>query len=86
MKKHQILTLALSVALAAACGEPQPDIPEDKFAEIIFQMHRADAILNVKGLSDNSLKNDSLSYYNDVFIKEGITRKQLMEAIDWYIH
>ena len=83
--KKIIIAIAIVTAICS-CGEPQPDIPEDKFAEIIFQMHRADAILNVKGLSDNALKNDSLSYYNDVFIKEGITRKQFMEAIDWYIH
>ena len=83
MKKHHILTLALSVALAAACGEQKPEIPEDRFAEIIFQMHRADAILNVKGLSDNSLKNDSLSYYNDVFIKEGIAEDGKATADDY---
>ena len=86
MKKKYILPLALTLALAASCSEPQPDIPEDKIAEIVFQMHRADAILNTKGLSDNSLKDDSLSYYNYVLIKEGITRKKFNEIIDWYLN
>lgn len=86
MKKNYILPLALSLALAASCSEPKPDIPEDEFAEIVYQIHRADAILYVKGINDNNFKNDTMSYYNDVFIKAGITRKQFNEAIQWYLN
>ncbi len=84
--KKTLTAIAIAAATMMSCGEPLPEIPEDKCAEIIFQMHRADAILSIKGLNDNALHNDSLSYYNDVFIKEGITRKQFIETIDWYVN
>ena len=83
--KKAIIAIAIATAICS-CGEPQPEIPEDKCAEIIFQMHRADAILTLKGFNDANLSNDSLSYYNDVFIKEGITRKQFYQTIEWYIN
>ena len=85
MKKTTIALAALTIA-AMSCGEPQPEIPQDKCAEIIFQIHRADAILNVKGLNDNVIDDPAASYYNDVFLKEGITRKQFMETIEWYLN
>ncbi len=86
MKLNNILHLPIALALTAiGCGEPQPNIPQEKFAEILFETHRADAILYVKGLNDSKLKNDSTSYYNEIFIKQGITRKEFLEEIEWYI-
>jgi len=83
--KKTIIAIAIAAAVGS-CSEPKPEIPEDKFAEIIFQIHRADAILSVKGFSDNNIQDPKTSYYNDVFLKAGITRKEYMEGIDWYIN
>lgn len=83
----RLATIAAVAALSlASCGQQNPNIPEDKCAEVIFEIHRADAILNVKGLSDSNLGNDSLSYYNYVFAKTGVTRKEFLESIKWYIN
>lgn len=85
MKKTIIAALTLALT-TMSCSEPQPKIPQDKFAEMLFQMHRTDAILNIKGLSDGSLKKDSLSYYNDIFIRQGLTRKEFIDEIEWYVN
>jgi hypothetical protein len=86
MKKQNIAAILFAAStLLSSCGGAAPDIPEDKCAEIIFQMHKADAIILIKGFNDKSLNNDSLSYYNEVFAKEGITRQQFIETIDWYV-
>lgn len=84
MKKLYILAGLL--AGITACSAPKPDLGTDKCAEILFQMHRADAIISVKGFNDRSLNNDSLSYYNELFAKQGITRQQFMETIEWYVN
>lgn len=68
----------------ASCGI-KPPMPEDKCARLIFEIHHADALLNCQGLNDANLNNDSLSYYNHVFAREGVTRKEFLDAIDWYV-
>lgn len=75
-----------ALALAAACSAPKPDLPVDKCVDIIFEMHRADAIISIKGFNDKNLNNDSLSYYNEVFVKEGVTRQEFIETIEWYVN
>lgn len=78
--------LAIPTALAltiASCGI-KPPMPQDKCARLVFEIHHADALLNATGLNDANLNSDSLSYYNYVFAKEGVTRKEFIDAIDWY--
>ena len=85
MKLKPIAVVAILSMSLLNCGKPQPKLTEKKCAEIIYQMHKADAIISLKKLNDTDLKNDSLSYYNYIFKKEGITRQEFIEAINWYI-
>lgn len=84
MTDGKFFITVLSAAFLSSCSGPQPSIPMDKFAQIIYQTHRTDAVLEIAGLEDKNLKNDSLSYYNGLFASNGITRKEFIEEIEWY--
>jgi len=87
MRKRFAIPLATALITMASCGSTiKPPMHEDKCARLIFEMHKADAILQHLQYRDNSLENDSLSYYNSLFAKEGITRKEFEEVIEWYIN
>lgn len=85
MKLKAFAAALICMALAESCGKPQPELTEKKCAEIIFQMHKADAIISLKKYNDRDLKNDSLSYYNYIFQQQGITKQEFIDAINWYI-
>ncbi|MCQ2251918.1 MAG: DUF4296 domain-containing protein [Bacteroidales bacterium] len=86
MRKIYAIPIAMGLILAASCGATiKPPMPEDKCAHLIFEMHKTDAMLKTLNYQDVNLHNDSLSYYNSLFAKEGVTRKQYLETIDWYI-
>lgn len=74
----------LGLMFCMSCSGPQPDIQIDKFAQIVYQMHRTDAIVEIATLDDKNLQNDSLSYYNGLFAESGITRREFIEEIEWY--
>jgi hypothetical protein len=69
-----------------SCGEKDGHyITEDKFIEILLDIHIYDAILNKEGLTDKNITvNDSLSYYNYLYKKHNITRIQFREALEYY--
>ena len=69
-----------------SCSGQEPSIELKKFASILYQTHKADAILEVAKLEDKTLKNDSLSYYNFLFAQQGITRREFIEEIEWYTY
>ncbi len=85
LKKFALLAATVTMLLTS-CGNQNPPLSEDECAQAIFEIHRADAIMTLKGLSDSNLNNDSLSYYNYVFAKLGISRRDFMDAIRWYIN
>ena len=82
MKKSVLILICAGIL--SSCSGPQPDIATDKFAAILYEIHRADAVLEISKHYDKDLKNDSLSYYNEIFKKYGITRKEFIEEIEWY--
>ncbi len=86
MLKRYATILAAGLMITASCSNTiKPPLPEDKCAELIFEMHRTDALIKQLGYSDNKLGNDSLSYYNSMFARQGVTRKQFQEILDWYV-
>ncbi|MBQ3691126.1 MAG: DUF4296 domain-containing protein [Bacteroidales bacterium] len=74
----------MSAAFFSSCSGPQPSIKMDKFAQIVYDMHFTDAVLDVARFDDKNLKSDSVSYYNNLFKKYDITRKTFVEEIEWY--
>ncbi len=87
MKRKKLkLTAIAGLLITASCSSPKPEIPMDRFAEIVYETHRADAIIQIAGLNDKKIKNDSLSYYNDLFKKQGITREEFIKTIEWYVN
>ena len=82
--RKKIPAVMICAALFSACSGPQPEIKMDKFAQVVYEMHFTDAVLDIAQLDDRRLKTDSVSYYNALFKKYGITRREFMEEIEWY--
>ncbi|MBQ5403686.1 MAG: DUF4296 domain-containing protein [Bacteroidales bacterium] len=78
------MAVVMSAAFFSSCSGPQPSIKMDEFAQIVYDMHFTDAVLDIARFDDKNLKGDSLSYYNNLFKKYDITRKKFIEEIEWY--
>lgn len=86
-KKTIIICLVSAVFAFFAVGcekeqKPGNILPEDKFIEVIKDMHLADAIISEKGYKESRL--DSGSYYNSVFKKHNISRREFDENLKYY--
>lgn len=67
--------LVLLLVGFTGCSRKKVPLDEKKFTALLIDLHRADGTLSVaRGLSGlNELKN--YAYYNDLFQKYGITRR-----------
>jgi len=71
----------------AACAneympqEPENLIPEDKFIEMIVDIHIADAVLSNEQMHDVNLADTTKSYYNFVFNKHQVSRYDFNEQL-----
>lgn len=81
----KILLAGAAATFLFACKDEVKVLSQEKCAEIIFEMHKADAIINIKGWYDRNLNNDSLSYYNYVFKKANISRLEFTQSINYYV-
>jgi len=87
MKKIFYLLL---VVFVAACAneympqEPENLIPEDKFIEMIVDIHIADAVLSNEQMHDVNLADTTKSYYNFVFNKHQVSRYDFNENMKYY--
>lgn len=82
---NKLAAAVISAIMLSSCGGEQPEMPIEKFAQVIYDVHRADAILEVSLKNDRDFKNDSLSYYNEIFVKHGISKEQFHNYIQWYV-
>ena len=84
MKKFIILFIFIS--FFTNCSQEKPQIlDEEEFVNLLVDIHTADALLSELKVNDKKIKgSDSLSYYNFIFIKYDINRKQFDDNIDYY--
>lgn len=88
MKKHVSLLLALLAAAYALTGcssRPDEIIPEGKMVELMADMHKAEAVIDMNSTQFN---NDSLkkAMRQSVLIKHGVTQAQFDTTLVWYGH
>ncbi len=85
MKKAVKILFAILIITFVSCKTESQQEKRKRYADILFEIHKADAILNTLALNDRNLKNDSLSYYNYVFKKMDITKEDYLEMIDYLV-
>ncbi len=87
--KITIYLLFISLSLTISCKKEKQEkdiIPKSKLIKILADIHIADALLTKNGLYDRTLpKPESLSYYNQIFKKYKITRKQFYKSFYYYM-
>lgn len=88
MNCYKIFNLILvTLLLFTACNADKKKddvIKEEKFVEVLTDIHMADATLFVKGFR---VRKDSVrirKYYNDILLEYNITQKQLHNTFSYY--
>lgn len=85
MKKN--ILLIFSFILFYSCSINSSDneiINEDKFIDVLVDIHLADATLVVKGLKINTDSTKIRLFYNDVLVKHNVTQKQIENTLLLY--
>ncbi len=59
-------------------------VSEEKFVDVLVDIHFADAIMSDKGLYDGNLKDSTKSYYNYVLKKHSISRATFDKSMKYY--
>lgn len=65
-------------------GSKNKVVDDEKFIDVLVDMHFADAVLSIKGFS---IKKDSATinmYYDDILKKHNISRKQFDKTLEYY--
>lgn len=89
--KIKFYTIFLIIVFSFSCGKNTRThkndrvIPQKTFVQMLIQIHLADAIFSKENLSDSKLNMDSASYYNQIFKKYNINRKQFFFSLNYYI-
>lgn len=87
MKKVILVLITVIIALQFSCKQKIKRgniINEDKFVQVLTDIHMADATLIVKGFR---IKADSVrvrKYYNDVLLEYNVTQKQIHDTFIYY--
>ncbi len=87
MKQIYNYTLLILVSIfAIGCSSSDNDeiIKQDKFINILVDIHVADALIADKGLYDGNLKDSTKSYYNYIFKKHNISRASFDKSMEYY--
>lgn len=77
-----ILLLCAVLMLLVAC-RPKGILTSRKMRNILYELHRADAILQVAGYAYGH-DEDVAKYYQEVLDKNGITKAQFDSSLVWY--
>jgi len=83
MKKNFFIIIITLFVIS--CNKPKDVIKREKFIEILAEIHIYDAILTKESLFDkNILTKDSVSFYNYLYKKYDISKKQFQENLEFY--
>lgn len=88
MKIHyKVFTLAILISfLFFSCkeGNEATILGKDKLAEVLTDIHVADALMSVKGLYDRKLEDTTQSYYHFILKKHNISRADFESSLEHY--
>jgi len=84
---RNLVLLFIGFVLFFGCSKNYGDNPiigNDKFVDILVDIHLADATLVVKGYRINTDSTQIRLFYNDVLIKHKVTQKQIQNTFEYY--
>lgn len=83
---HRILIWFFIVSIFSACTQrTNYIIPEDKFLEILIDLHLYDALVQSRKLKDTELNQiDSAYLYPSLFAKHNVTSEQFDSSLSYY--
>lgn len=89
MKQIAHICLAACMLLLFSCGrtaaKKEEIIPEKTLAELLVDMHLADARLYIEDISAEAKKEKALAWYPSVLEKYGVTGAQVDSSVSWYM-
>lgn len=82
MRKKQVILLLCALMLLAAC-RPKGILSSRQMRNVLYDLHRADAIIQVKGYSYNH-DEEIAKYYQVVLDKHHVTKAEFDSSLVWY--
>ena len=79
---EKIILCCLFVAILAGC-RPRGVISDAKMRDVLYDLHRADGIIQVAGYN-YSHDQEVAGYYKNVLDKHGITQAEFDSSLVWY--
>lgn len=83
MTKNNLLISFLMLLLLLAGCRPHNVLSSGKMIDVLYDLHKAEGVVNLLGLVWTSDSTDGL-YYNSVLEKHHITQSQLDSSLVWY--
>lgn len=80
----RLLLIAFICLFSCTDELPADIISASKFESVLYDVHLTDAILVQSNLSDRKLKSPKDSYYNHIYIKHNISRKEFEKSVHHY--
>ncbi len=81
--RYSLYILSLFVLLLTSCNRPDGVLSAGKMEDVLYDIHRADGILYVKGY-DRGKAEKAGKYYEVVLQKHGVTQAQFDSSLVWY--
>jgi len=82
--KHSLFFLLVMHAIACNNLKRKYILPEDKFVDVLVDIHLADAIALENEPSYSGFRLDSAGLYGSVFAKHAVTRAQFDSSVNYY--
>lgn len=82
--KFFILSVLFLIILSACGNRPRWVLSEDKMEDVLYDIHIADAEVEMDYTYFNENKDRKPELYNTVFEKHGITKEQFDTSLVWY--
>ncbi len=84
--KYNYILLILALIFFVECNNSEKEdiIEQDKFVDILVDIHIADALISNKGFYDGNLKDSTKSYYNYVLKKHKVSRASFDKSMEYY--
>ncbi len=79
----KLIALLAVISLVACSPRPKGVLSADKMEDILYQLHRAEGIMYVKGYENGHY--DKVAKYHEVVLQQnGITQAQFDSSLVWY--
>ncbi len=84
--KYNYILLIIALFFFTQCDNSDKEgiVEQDKFVDLLVDIHVADALMSNKGFYDGNLKDSTKSYYNYVLKKHRVSRASFDKSMEYY--